>query len=99
MKYELENGEAMNRQHPDKFHIPPQSERETLLPGDFAKVVFLANGEGERMWVEVSSADADAATPYEGTLGNQPIVHTELTMGDLVQFGPEHVIQIMRGDE
>ena len=99
MQYELENGEAMNRQHPDTFRIPPQSERETLLPGDYAKVVFLAGGEGERMWVEVGTADPDAAPPYEGRLANHPIVHTALTMGDLVQFGPEHVIQIMRGDD
>lgn len=99
MKYELEDGEAMNASFPDKFYIPPRSERETLLPGDYAKVVFLAKGEGERMWVEVTTTDPDAATPYEGTLANQPIVHTRLTLGDLVQFGPEHVIQIMRGDE
>lgn len=98
MNYELENGEAMHRQHPDTFAMPQRAEREALLPGDYAKVVFLANGEGERMWVEIGTTDADAATPYEGSLANQPIVHTELAMGDLVQFGPEHVIQIMRGE-
>lgn len=96
MKYELVNGEVMHAEHPDKFHLPQQSDRETLLPGDYAKVIFLANGEGERMWVEIASTDPDAERPYEGTLANQPIVHTELTMGDLVQFGPEHVVQIMR---
>ncbi len=98
MKYELENGEKMHAENPDTFSIPQQSERETLLPGDFAKVIFLADGQGERMWVEISSADADAALPYEGALNNQPIVHTALTMGDLVQFGPEHVVQVMRAE-
>ena len=98
MNYELENGEAMHREHPNTFAMPQRAERETLLPGDYAKVVFLADGEGERMWVEIATTDPDADSPYEGTLANDPIVHLELSHGDLVQFGPEHVVQIMRGE-
>jgi hypothetical protein len=98
MNYELTNGEVMNREHPDTFAMPQRSERETLLPGDFAKVVFIADGEGERMWVEIGTTDADAASPYEGSLANDPIVHMGLSFGDLVQFGPEHVVQIMRAE-
>ena len=94
--YTLEDGEALNREHPDRFEIPARHERETLAPGDHAKVVFVHDGQGERMWVEVSSADP-ADDSYEGALANRPTL-VPIKLGDVVRFEPRHVIQIVRAE-
>jgi len=36
--YRLGDGEALNREHPDTFLIPPRDERERLTPGDLVKL-------------------------------------------------------------
>lgn len=95
--YTLVDAEARNLAHPNRFHIPLAGERETLLPGDLAKVVFESGGDGERMWVEVTTADPNAELAYEGPLRNNPTC-TPVAFGDIVEFGPEHVIDIVRGE-
>lgn len=45
----------------------------------------------ERMWVVVQQV---AAGRYVGSLDNEPYVITTIAAGDLIEFGPEHVIQV-----
>lgn len=89
---------------PDTFAIPPRAERESLQPGDLAKLVFL-DGEpvggpfggpgGERMWVLVGATEGGR---YAGTLRNRPVVVRGLALDDEVRFGPEHVADFERPD-
>jgi hypothetical protein len=92
-RWSLEDGEDLNRQHPDTFWLPPERARRDLNPGDFAKVIFRAkDGWGERMWVEV--ANRDSRRHYTGKLVNRPVGIGRLLPGDKVKFRPEHVIDI-----
>jgi hypothetical protein len=93
--FRIADGEAMHRAHPRSFFIPARAERESLLAGDPAKLLFEVTGpqdsmsRGERMWVRVTGRDADG---YAGVLDNVPSVLTAIKLGDTVRFGPQHVI-------
>lgn len=96
--YRLANAEDKNAEAPRTFFIPPRSERDTLQPGDLAKLLFEIvdpqNGEpgAERMWVEVDRCDGGR---YVGILTNTPTAITTVGLGDQVEFGPEHVISTL----
>lgn len=96
--YTLENGEERAQENPNTFEIPPRSERETLLPGDMAKVVLVVDGMADRMWVEVTTTDPNAGLPYEGPLRNHVPDEPALARGSIIEFGPEHIIDIIRGE-
>jgi hypothetical protein len=77
------------------FWIPPRSEREGLRVGDFARLVFVDSihsrpAVGERMWVQVVAAESGR---YRGRLRNTPALIRDLTEGDSIEFGPEHVAE------
>lgn len=95
VNFELDSGEEMHAAAPTTFYLPPVEARTCLIPGDIAKLVFRIEHDGkvdvERMWVIVKSTSPSG---YVGTLDNQPYCTAELKLGMLVQFGPEHVIQI-----
>lgn len=95
VSFELDNGEAMHAAAPATFYLPPLEIRTCLVPGDIVKLVFRIEHDGEvdveRMWVIVRSTGPSG---YVGALDNQPYCTDELEPGTLVQFGPEHVIQI-----
>jgi hypothetical protein len=87
---------------PNTFLIPPRSTRESLSPGDGAKLLFdIETREGgriidrgvHRMWVIVKSRTAEG---YIGVLDNDPGAAWNLTLreGDSVFFAPEHVASI-----
>ncbi|MBX9660297.1 MAG: hypothetical protein K2X00_17195 [Nitrospiraceae bacterium] len=101
----LVSGESRRAESPDSFWIPPRSERESLRPGDAAKLIFEIETESEgggverdceRMWVVVS----EIAAPYFiGRLTNNPVSvegndNFYLKMDVEVPFLPEHVIDI-----
>ena len=93
--YRLANAEDGHAAAPRSFFIPSRTERDGLVPGDLAKLVFAlvdpqeADPEAERMWVEVT--DRAAGGGYVGLLTNAPRVITTIGIGDRVEFGPEHV--------
>ncbi|MBV9172629.1 MAG: DUF2314 domain-containing protein, partial [Chloroflexi bacterium] len=72
-------------------------ERETLKAGDHVRLLFFLvdpapdQPRAERMWLDVAEVGADR---YVGVLTNQPMAIQDLQAGDLVSFGPEHVITI-----
>ena len=98
--YEIANAEDLNRENPRSFFIPSRGERESLQPGDYAKLLFEITERsaglpsGERMWVGVTGRDEQG---YLGELANDPAAITTVKWGDTVRFGPEHVIA-MPGD-
>lgn len=95
--FRLANGEQIHAAHPETFEIPPRSQRETLQPGDLAKLLFAVmepSGDepsAERMWVMVRQVIGGR---YVGSLDNEPRAITTIAADDPVEFGPEHVIQI-----
>ncbi|BEP16457.1 DUF2185 domain-containing protein [Acidothermaceae bacterium B102] len=95
--FTLEDAEALHALRPRSFFIPTRAERESLTPGDVAKLLFavVAPAEGmpagERMWVEVTEVTAGG---YRGVLANPPSVITTIALDDPVEFGPEHVISL-----
>jgi uncharacterized protein YegJ (DUF2314 family) len=54
----------------------------TYQPGDYVKAEFRdeQTGESEWMWVKVSSS-VDSLRVVFGQLDNEPIVHTDLRLG------------------
>ena len=96
--FRLGNGEALHRAAPRSFFIPGRAERDSLRAGDVAKLLFeiIEPGPGlpraERMWVGVTSRDADG---YTGVLTNVPTVITTIRRGDTIRFGPENVISTL----
>ena len=101
----LDDGEELHAQAPASFRIPPRGARETLRPGDLAKLVFrimIDDDEEpiavERMWVIVRER-IDGG--YFGLLDNEPYALAEnerLWPGTELPFEPRHVIDIQTGD-
>lgn len=93
--YRIADGEARSAEAPRSFFIPNRDERENLQPGDYAKLLFElvepqpGDPGAEKMWVEVLGVSEGE---YVGALTNVPRVITTITVGDRVDFGPNHVI-------
>jgi hypothetical protein len=89
---------------PETFLIPSRAERESLSPGDGAKLLFdietkehgrVTDRGVDRMWVIVKGKTAEG---YVGVLDSNPGTADNLKLheGDVVVFGPEHVAGIDR---
>lgn len=101
----LVSGEERHNASPSTFELPPVAERESLQPGQGAKLIFMIEGEEEdgtasttteRMWVIVTQREADG---YMGILDSQPASLPDdaefyLCRGAEVPFRPEHVIAV-----
>jgi hypothetical protein len=90
--------------YPERFQIPPLAERQSLSPGDAAKLLFdietkengcVIDRGVDRMWV-IIKASTDSG--YLGILDNDPGIAENLTLrqGDRVLFGSQHVIDTGR---
>lgn len=98
MTYRLASGVEQHRKTPETFWIPSDSDKAAIKPGDYAKLIFSVEGNdgpAERMWVLVTARDGDSIT---GTLDNQPY-RLPLKHGAQIEFGPDHVIQILEEQE
>lgn len=93
--FTLEDGEALNRDHPDTFWIPPKERRENLVKNDIVKLVFNlsdgSNSQVERMWVIVKGGNRSS---YSGVLDNDPYCTDQIKSGLELSFEPRHVIEI-----
>jgi hypothetical protein len=92
------SAEECHAQSPETFWIPDRADRDSLQPGDVAKVIFktyTGDVSGERIWIEVTGRVGDK---YTGRLGNKPFIIAG-KYGDRVYFRAEHVIDIIRKDE
>ena len=97
--FTLDSGVEIHEMYPETFYLPPAEERETLQPGDLAKLIFRITGGKrtavERMWVIVEKAREGS---YVSVLDNDPYCTESIRHGLVVTFQPEHVIQIQRKD-
>jgi uncharacterized protein YegJ (DUF2314 family) len=100
--WELISAEDRTVGHPETFQIPAREKRESLAPGDAAKLLFdiETREEGrvvdrgvDRMWVIVK---ARTERGYIGVLDSDPGAAENLRLreGDSVTFGPEHIADI-----
>lgn len=100
--WRLLSAEEQKAAHPETFLIPTRNKRESLLPGDGAKLLFdietKENGQVidrgvDRMWVIVKS---HSESGYVGILDSNPGTAENLNLheGDTIQFGPEHIAEI-----
>lgn len=97
----LEDGEAYHAEAPDTFWIPDQRSRESLQPGDLAKLIFRISVDNadenvsiERMWVLVRECIPGG---YLGILDNEPdsiSENDELWLGTELPFAAKHIINI-----
>ena len=89
--FELDDAET--RAAASSFAIPDITMRERLLIGDLVKLIFVRRGgsAAERMWVEVIAITEHG---YEGRLDNDPTQIPGLSAGEVVAFGPRHVVSI-----
>ena len=98
----LVSAEERHAGYPATFQIPSRTEREALVPGVAAKLLFdietketsrVIDRGVDRMWVIVKAVSPDG---YAGVLDSDP-GHSEglnLHEGDVIVFGPEHVAAI-----
>jgi hypothetical protein len=101
----LEDGEARHAAAPETFWIPDLQRRESLQPGDLAKLIFRVSVDNvdedvsiERMWVIVRER---APGGYFGILDNGPgaiAENDEFWLGTEVPFSAKHVIDIREKD-
>ena len=98
----LVSAEERHAAHPATFQIPSKTERETLVPGVAAKLLFhietkeagrVIDRGVDRMWVIVKAVGPDG---YAGVLDSDPGQSEGLNLheGDAIVFGPEHVVAI-----
>lgn len=96
--WHLENVEDAARVSPRSFFIPSEKSRSTQSVGSAVRLHFLLADPGpddpraERMWVDISAVHGSPPR-YTGRLDNQPKYIRDLHIGDLVEFGPEHIAQ------
>ena len=103
MGYLLTSGVELHEKHPDTFWIPDKEEKDSVRPGDCVKLIF-SDGPGkpggERMWVKVTSIviTSEGTESLKGTLANVPF-WLSLEVGELIEFGPEHIIAVEEPNE
>lgn len=100
--YHLVDCAAMAVKYSQSFEVPPPEHTVNLSAGAMVKLIFSSEKkteggcDGERMWVEVDGRSTiGGAVRYRGTLANHPAILTGLKFGDTVEFGPEHVADIV----
>lgn len=98
----LVSAEERHAVHPTTFQIPSKADRETLVPGAAAKLLFhietreasrVIDSGVDRMWVIVRAVMSGG---YMGVLDSDPGQAEGLNLreGDNIVFGPEHVAAI-----
>jgi len=69
-------------------------------PGDYIKAEFKdeATGESEWMWVQVDSCDDEAGVLF-GRLDNEPLLGTDLHLGDELAVSYEKIVEHRKASE
>ncbi len=98
--YALQNGEEMHRLHPATFDLHSQEDRNNVEVGQYVKVYLSGptpSSPGERFWVWVVSKQATGkGFTFIGQVYSD-LWHTAehgISAGDMLQFGPEHILVI-----
>lgn len=94
----LIDGVEQNRLHPATFDLPPEFLRRALRPRMFAKIGVTGDNAGERFWAIITDVvKTGEALSYVGEINNDLTrsKHHDLCCGDRIEFGPEHVLDIL----
>lgn len=87
----LDNAVARNKEFPDTFEIPSDSEIAKVKVGDYVKLIFQSDEGTERMWVKVAVRNG---TNFGGRLANDPVLISIIVITDYVEFDSEHIVDI-----
>ncbi|EOB2787542.1 hypothetical protein ACIL20_004391, partial [Vibrio vulnificus] len=102
--WQLRNGEACHRDHPDTFWIPSLNDRKALKVGDAAKVILEIECEDEAGEIHIESergyliVSEIVGDKFIGILDFQPCCveqndeNVYLGFGVEIPFGLEHII-------
>lgn len=94
--YNLANGEELKARNPEGVQIPSRASREALKKDTAVKLLFQFKDPGaipEKIWVRIVSKQKNG---YVGVLDSEPNTTRIVRFGELVKFGPEHIIQIQK---
>ena len=101
-RWALADAEERHEWRPQSFVLRPLAERMDLQPEDYVALIFVHpadeddyNVAGERVWVAVT--ERRLGPRYTGRLIGQAVT-LAIKVGQVVEFGPEHVADIERKD-
>lgn len=78
-----------------RFHLPNKEDLFRVTSGDYVKLIFMAEDDIERMWVNVNQCGD--SMKWTGLLANDPVqehISSVLKYGDPVTFHPYDVVGI-----
>jgi hypothetical protein len=93
--FELLNVEEIAAANPTTMKLPPRELRERQAVGDSVKLIWRDELASERMWTEIVKAGNDR---FVGYLNNDPL-DMSIKQGTLVEFGPEHILELAPSQE
>lgn len=100
MNLKILNAEDLNKLYPSSFEIPSKEEKNTIMSGDFVKLIFTDNSgdSNERMWVKITKIKRRKIL---GRLDNQPFLSKEIgvQLNDKIKFKKENIIDIYERNE
>jgi hypothetical protein len=85
---ELVNEEKMEMKRQGQFLVLAIERRQCVVVGEYVKVCW----NGERFWLWVTAVKDGRST---GVGSNELLLNTDLKEGDVLQFGPEHIYDII----
>jgi len=91
------NAEDMNRQYPDTFYIEPDLARRSVEVEGVVKICLHCHNRGERFWViVVSKTQPPEKLMYTGMVSSLPFETSRhgLQLGELIEFGKQHIFGI-----
>lgn len=98
--YQLVDVDKLAAASPGAFELPPAERRRNLKVGDQAKIVLeVTPGSppreytGERPWMTV--IEVREGPRYLGRFANELVVFSEIDASVPVDFGPEHVVELI----
>ena len=100
--WNLEDADPIAQEAKYTFYKPSRRIIGRLNPGDSCKLIFKFESadpkhpSAERMWVLIDEVKDGG---FSGLLDNDPLYITDLKAGDVIPFGPQHVIDVSIEDD
>ena len=100
--WHLEDADPIAREAKYTFYKPSRKVIGRLKPGDSCKLIFKFESTdpkhscAERMWVIIDDVKDGQ---YAGFLDNDPYYITDLKAGNVIDFGPQHIIDVSIDDD
>ena len=98
--YQLVDVEKLAAASPGAFELPAPERRRSCKVGDQAKIIMEVTPgappreyTGERPWLNI--IEVREGPRYLGRLANELVVFTEIDANAPIDFGPEHIIELI----